>query len=238
MIHAYHPDWIWSLFSTTTTIDVRQGFWKSFSSPAKFVILFQTLIITFLSVWMYEEYLNNRYLQAYVNDQVATAGWMFGLAAVVLILGSLTFVISHRNKGVQLDVTGIEPLPAKPQAKREAPPAPRLVAPPKPATSFHPVVAALKAEMQGTPVPLGAPIPMTTPGATTLQAPAPRFEDKTEHLQHQTPFLRIPDPRGPDVSQTVATGTAPVPGTPSTVVTSAFSKKQEKEGSAEQKSSN
>jgi hypothetical protein len=191
---------------------------------------------------VYEEYVNNRYFAAYLNEEAATVGWMLGLGALILFLGSVTFVVVRRNKSVQLDVTGVEPLPARskiPSTPRVAVPLthPTPINPTKPVESFHPVVAALKAELHGAPVPLGAPLVRAVPGAMTLQAPVQSFEDKARPVQNTTPVLRIQGAT-PNTSQTVATGQTPPSAIPSTVVTSAISKKPEKEGPSEQKPSN
>ena len=48
---------------------------------AKIVIPLLTILNVLLLVWIYEEYLNNRFLQIYVNDSLQTGGF----AAVELI---------------------------------------------------------------------------------------------------------------------------------------------------------
>ena len=192
---------------------------------------------------MYEEYVNNRYFAAYLNEEAATVGWMLGLGALILFLGSVTFVLVRRNKSVQLDVTGVEPLPARskiPSTSRVAVPVARPIPinPTKPVESFHPVVAALKAELHGAPVPLGAPLVRAVPGAMTLQAPVQSFEDKTVRVQNTTPVLRIQGATPNPSQTTVATGQTPPSAIPSTVLTSAIAKKTEKDGPAEKQSSN
>ncbi len=198
---------------------------------------------TFLLLWVYEEYVNNKYFAAYLNEEAATVGWMLGVGALILFLGSATFVSVRRNKSVRLEVTGIEPLPAKskiPSTPRVAAPVahPNPINPTKPVESFHPVVAALKAELHGAPVPLWAPLVRAVPGAMTLQAPVQSFEDKPRPVQNTTPVLRMQGAT-PNTSQTtVAAGQTPPSAIPSTVVTSAISKKPEKESPAEQTPSN
>jgi len=232
-----------SLFCTTSTVVARHGFWKSFSSSAGSIILFQAVINTFLLLWVYEEYVKYRYFEAYLNEQAATFGWMLGVGAIILFLGSVPFVLVRRNKGVQLDVTGIEPLLAKsklPSTPRVAAPFtnPNPINPTKPVESFHPVVAALKAELHGAPVLLGAPLVRAVPGAMTLQAPVQSFEDKTVRVQNTTPVLRIQGATPNPSQTTVATGQTPPSAIPSTVLTSAIAKKTEKDGPAEKQSSN
>jgi len=49
-------------------------------------MLLQMLVIVLLSSWIVEEYLNNIYLQAYVNDVVQVDG---SLIAILIIIGGL-----------------------------------------------------------------------------------------------------------------------------------------------------
>jgi len=44
--------------------------WKSIPGFAKIIILLQTVVILFLSFWIYQEYLNNSYLQAYLTGNL------------------------------------------------------------------------------------------------------------------------------------------------------------------------
>jgi hypothetical protein len=63
--------------------------WSSIPGFAKVIIFLQTLIILFMSFWIYQEYLNNSYLQSYVN------GYLQGglLTAIILIsIGSFTII--------------------------------------------------------------------------------------------------------------------------------------------------
>ena len=62
--------------------------WKSTPRPVKILVLVQTLIILSLSFWIYEEYLNNQYLQRYVNGSFQSS-----LSALVLVsIGSFAMV--------------------------------------------------------------------------------------------------------------------------------------------------
>ncbi len=54
---------------------------KSVPRFAKILIPLQTLLNLLLSFWIYQEYINNRFLQIYVNDSLHAAGF----AAIVLI---------------------------------------------------------------------------------------------------------------------------------------------------------
>jgi len=52
----------------TTRKELHEGsLWKRVPGFAKILILAQTVIILFMGFWIYEEYLNNVFLQAYVN---------------------------------------------------------------------------------------------------------------------------------------------------------------------------
>ncbi len=53
---------------------------------AKILIPLQTLLNLLLSVWVYEEYVNNRFLRIYVNDSLQTGG---SAAIVLLSIGFL-----------------------------------------------------------------------------------------------------------------------------------------------------
>jgi hypothetical protein len=65
-----------------TSQEERDGsVWKGIPRFAKIIMLLQTLVVLFLSFWLYEEYLNNSYFQAYVNGILQ--GSVF--TAVVLI---------------------------------------------------------------------------------------------------------------------------------------------------------
>jgi hypothetical protein len=62
--------------------------WKSIPGFAKIVMLLQTLVISFLSFWIYQEYLNNAYFQAYVNGSLQAS-----LTGIILVsIGSFTIV--------------------------------------------------------------------------------------------------------------------------------------------------
>src|SRR6266581_257052 len=56
---------------------------------AKAIMILQMLVILLLSSWIVEEYLNNIYLQAYVNDVLQADG---SLIAVLMIISGLAVV--------------------------------------------------------------------------------------------------------------------------------------------------
>jgi len=116
---------------------------------SKIVITVQTFLILSLTYWIVEEYLNNMYLRLYVSDVFAANGLIIGILGGLLVLGSLSSLLVRRRRGekrfgaVSLEVTSSAPkvkLPAMASTKS-------LEASTKPSMDFHPVVAALKADM-------------------------------------------------------------------------------------------
>jgi hypothetical protein len=102
-------------------------------------MLLQMLLIVFLSSWIVEEYLNNIYLQAYVNGVVQADG---SLIAILVIVGALGMSLglfkvlksTHRQIGALVSTPHV-PSPGPVGSSS------------KPAVDLHPMVAALKAEM-------------------------------------------------------------------------------------------
>jgi hypothetical protein len=102
-------------------------------------MLLQTLLIVFLSSWIVEEYLNNIYLQAYVNGVVQADGSLIAILVIVSALGlslGLFKVLKSTHKQIGALVNA-------PQAPSPGP----VGSSSKPAEDLHPMVAALKAEM-------------------------------------------------------------------------------------------
>src|SRR5881296_1764866 len=58
---------------------------KHLPGYAKTIILLQGLIIAFLSLWVYEEYLNNQYFQVYVNNAFRTNGEAYVLLPTFIL---------------------------------------------------------------------------------------------------------------------------------------------------------
>ena len=56
-------------------------FWKRIPWFAKIIILVETVMILFLSFWIYQEYVNNRYLRTYVDTSLQAEA----LAAKILV---------------------------------------------------------------------------------------------------------------------------------------------------------
>ena len=102
-------------------------------------MLLQTLVILLLSSWIVEEYLNNIYLQAYVNQLIQADGSLIAVLVIACVLvvsvGLLKVLKStHRQIGA---------LVSQPQAPTQTP----FASSSKPALDLHPMVAALRADM-------------------------------------------------------------------------------------------
>jgi hypothetical protein len=92
----------------TTSKELHEGsLWKKIPGFAKILLLVQTVMILFMGFWIYQEYLNNPYLQAYVN------GFFQGdsLTAIILIsIGSFATValaLYARLRGARKKLVGI-----------------------------------------------------------------------------------------------------------------------------------
>lgn len=153
-------------------------------------MLMQMLVIVFLSSWIYEEYLNNIYLQSYVNDMIQADGSLIAILVIVSTLGLAVGLLkvlksTHRQIGA---------LVSQPQAPvRSAP----VASSPKPAIDLHPMVAALKADM----------------AHQTSIEPIPQLDVK-EAAPAPTPVQSLPNPAPArtvtGTPSTVITGTMPI----------------------------
>ena len=63
--------------------------WKSIPGFAKILLFLQTLIILSLSFWIYQEYLNNSFLQTYVNNYLQAGSFT---AITLIATGSFTIM--------------------------------------------------------------------------------------------------------------------------------------------------
>jgi hypothetical protein len=100
----------------------------------------QMLVIVLLSSWIIEEYLNNIYLQAYVNDMVQANG---SLIALVVIVGTLG-IAGGLFKVLKSTHKQIGAITNQPQAPASTAP---TLSSSTPTLDLHPMVAALKADM-------------------------------------------------------------------------------------------
>jgi hypothetical protein len=127
-------------------------------SLSKIVITMQSLVILSLSIWIVQEYLNNMYLREYVDGVIQADGLIFGALGTLLLLGSISSMMFMRRKhgekrfgAVSLDVKPPATPTIKTASKPSASPIDTSPKPSQPFTNpsldFHPVVAALKADM-------------------------------------------------------------------------------------------
>jgi len=133
---------------------VSTGSTAGHGSASKIVIMVQSFVILSLSFWLVEEYLNNKYLGEYLNGVFQTEGLIIGTLGTLLILGSVSSAVFVRKRhgekrfgAVSLEVTSPS-IASSPRTKLVAVPSkkqPEAFA--KPSMDFHPVVAALKADM-------------------------------------------------------------------------------------------
>ena len=153
-------------------------------------MLFQMLVIVLLSSWIYEEYLNNIYLQSYVNEVVQADGSLIAILVIVSTLGlagGLLKVLksTHRQIGAII---------SRPQASMTSV---SVASSSKPAIDLHPMVAALKADM----------------AHQTSMEPLPQLDVK-EAAPASAPLQAPPNPAPvrtlTGTPSTVITGTMPV----------------------------
>ena len=172
-------------------------------SASKIVILVQTFVIFYLSLWILEEYLNNMYLREYVNGVFQADGLIMGMLGTLLVLGSISSLMFIRKRhgekkfgSISLDATPSTPK-VKLSAEATAKPAGAST---KPNMDFHPVVAALKADMADRRMSIGSVLGAGTQRPTT--GPAPSVETpKTSVLDQLTPNRQAPM-TGPRTGQT------------------------------------
>jgi hypothetical protein len=163
------------------------------------VILVQMVVIFSLSLWIVEDYLNNPYLREYISGVFQSDGLIMGGVATLLVLGSVTGVVfARRMRGqksmgaVSLGITAPHP---SIKVASGASPKPAEAAT-RPESDFHPVVAALKADMAdrrlsfGSIRGAGSEQPPTTSHPTV---PFPGLEvQKTSVLDQLTPNRQPP----------------------------------------------
>ena len=126
-------------------------------------MILQMLIIVLLSSWIVEEYLNNIYLQAYVNDVIQVDGSLIGILVIISGLGvalGLFKVLKSTHRQIGALVT-------QPQVPSSA----RVGSSSIPGVDLHPMVAALKADMAQHSSPL-PPVEFKQAPSIPVQAPA------------------------------------------------------------------
>ena len=109
-------------------------------------MLFQTLIILFLSSWIYEEYLNNIYLQSYVNDTFQAYGLLIAGVVIVGALG-LAFGLLKVLKSTHKQIGALVNQPDLPSVGASSGSSKATSSSQTSAIDLHPMVAALKADL-------------------------------------------------------------------------------------------
>ena len=183
--------------SVNTASTVRHAF------ASKIVITLQTLVILSLTYWIVEEYLNNMYLRQYVGDVFAANGLIIGILGGLLMLGSLSSLMLVRRKhgekkfgAVSLEITSSSPKVKLPATASTKPPE----ASTKPSLDFHPVVAALKAEMADRRLSFGS-VPGSGAEQPTTVA-VPKMEAQRTSVLDQLNSTRLTPMTGPRPVQT------------------------------------
>ena len=154
-------------------------------------MLFQTLIILFLSSWIYEEYLNNIYLQSYVNETFQSYGLLIAGVVIVGALG-LAFGLLKVLKSTHKQIGALVSQPDSPSLGITSGSSKATSPSQTSAIDLHPMVAALKADL----------------AHQSSMQPIPPLEVKEASAIVQSPPVP-PSPAAPRV----------ITGTPSTVIT-------------------
>ena len=184
----------------TSSMGVKSGFARHGRAVAS-LILFQSLLIMWLSSWAIGDYSNNQYVRAYVDSTVQSLAWAFGAIVVIGVLGSVLGIIVRKRRGSSLELVSVSPkVPVSnpvtrsttsvsrasvPVSRPSLVPVPSVttvtatgisVTAPKPAVELHPAVAALKAELSEARMSLG--LASVTTGPQAAMGPANRFDDQ------------------------------------------------------------
>jgi len=173
---------------------VSTGSTAGHGSASKIVIMVQSVVILSLSLWFVEEYLNNKYLGEYLNGVFQADGLIIGMLGTLLVLGSISSLMFVRRRhgekrfgAVSLEVASSSPkIKLAAEASTKAPEAFS-----KPNLDFHPVVAALKADMADRRMSFGPTLGAGAQQPTT--GPGPSVEvKKTSVLDQLTPNRPVP----------------------------------------------
>ena len=227
-------------------------------SASKIVIMVQSLVILSLSFWITEEYLNNIYLRDYVTGVFQTEGWLFGILGLLFVVGSISGMMLVRRRHVEKTVgeASLKAPSSVPRIKGAAEVTPKPAeSTTKSETDFHPVVAALKADMANRRLSFGSAVSSTNDQPATPPAPRPEVQ-KTAVLDQfsqnrQTPIsspapqqIRAPFPQRPmlplrpqessgsSVLQPVQPQTPQMPANISTVITGIMPVQKKKDPAA------
>jgi len=170
---------------------------------SRIVITLQTFVILSLSYWITEEYLNNMYLRQYVSDVFQADGLMFGILGTLLLFGSVTgLFVKHRHgqSTVSLEIKTLSPIVGAAEKEQKK----------KLDSDFHPVVAALKADMADRRLSFGS---MAGSGAEQpTMVPVPKVEVQKRSVLDQLNSTRQAPMTGPrPVHTSTSFGQSPVP---------------------------
>lgn len=178
------------------TSSVNTGSTVRHAVASKIIITVQSFVILSLTYWIAEEYLNNMYLRQYVGDAFAANGLIIGALGVLLVGGFLgSLMLAKRRQGerrfgaVSLEITSSTPKPklvAEPSAKPSEVSA-------KPSADFHPVVAALKADMADRRLSFGSMLGSSSEQSVGVTSPRPEVQ-KTSVLDQLASNRSSPTP--------------------------------------------
>jgi hypothetical protein len=182
--------------SVSTASTVRHGV------ASKIVITVQAFLILSLTYWIVEEYLNNMYLRLYVSDVFAANGLIIGVLGGLLLLGSLSslMLVRRRHGEKKFGALSLEITSSAPKVKLPLTSTKPLEASAKPSMDFHPVVAALKADMADRRLSFGS-----MPGSGAEQpttVPVPKMEAQKTSVLDQLNSTRQNPMTGPRPVQT------------------------------------
>jgi len=169
---------------------------------SKIVITVQAFVILSLTYWIVEEYLNNMYLRQYVGDVFAANGFVIGILGGLLVLGSLSSLLVRRRRGEKrFGAVSLEIASSAPKVKLPAMASTRpLEASAKPSMDFHPVVAALKADMADRRLSFGSMPGSGAEQPTTVAVP--KMEAQKTSVLDQLNSIRQTPMTGPRPVQT------------------------------------
>jgi hypothetical protein len=172
---------------------VNTGSTVSHHLASKIVITLQTFVILSLTYWIAEEYLNNMYLRQYVSDVLQVEGLVFGILGTLLMLGSaggLALRHRHGKSTVSLEVKAPSPMISASKKDEKT----------KIDSDFHPVVAALKADMAERRLSFGSVVGTGAEQPSTPPVPSGEVR-KASVLDQLTPPNRQPPVTGPRSGQ-------------------------------------
>lgn len=156
----------------------------------------QTFVILSLTYWIVEDYLNNQYLRQYVSDSFQANSLLFGILGTLLVIGPITgLFLKHRHGQSSVSIEIKTPSSAIRQTEHVA----KAQESKKPDTDFHPVVAALKADMADRRMSFSPNTASSNEPPTT--GPGPNLEVRKTSVLDQLAPNRQPTMTGPRPGQ-------------------------------------